>query len=75
MTASIIVTHYSKYSELLEGLEDQLILNNDKIIEDVGEVGKAEDEGDKEAGKGNDRAVDGGDQEDDEVGKAGDGGD
>ncbi len=74
-TGSVITIHYSKYGKLLEGLEDQLILDNDEIAGDTREAGKAEDEEDKEAGKGNDGAVDGGDQEDGEVGKAGDGGD
>ncbi len=51
------------------------MLDNDEIKGDVEEVGKAEDKGDKEVGKGNDGAADRGDQEDGEVGKAGDGGD
>ncbi len=40
-TGSIIVTHYGKYGELLEILEDQLMLDNDKIAGDVGDVGDA----------------------------------
>ncbi len=51
------------------------MLDNNKIAKDTKEAGKVEDEGDKEASKGNDGVVDGGDQEDGEIGKTGDGGD
>lgn len=57
-TGSVIATHYSKYSKILEGLKDQLMLDNDKIVGDAGDVRE------KKAGSDNKR----GDQEDAEVG-------
>ena len=106
-TRSVIATYYGKYGKLLEVLEDQLILDNDEIVGDVGDVKKvkdakdigkvknrrdggdtrdagkarnAKDVGDprdakdKEVGRGNDKAVNGGDQEnnDDKIGYGGD---
>ncbi len=72
-TGSVIATHYSKYGELLEGPEDQLILDNNDIAEDVGNAEKPENEEDKKTSKDNNRAVDGEDQKDSKVGKASDG--
>ncbi len=46
MTGSVITTHYGKNDELFEGLEDQLLLDNNEIAEDVGDAEKAEDKGD-----------------------------
>lgn len=51
------------------------MLNNDVIAWDVGDVGKAKDEGDKEVGKGNKGATAKRDQENGEVDQAGNGGD
>ncbi len=34
-TGSVIVIHYGKYDKLLEGSEDQLMFDNDKITEDI----------------------------------------
>ncbi len=67
MTGSAIATYYGKYGELLEGLEDQLMLDNDEIARDVG------DEGDARTAK---NAGDGGDTRDaGEAGNAEDAGD
>ncbi len=72
-TGSVIATYYGKYGELLEGLEDQLMLDNDKIARDRRDAGDARtaenagDEGDLgDAGE----AGNVGDAED--AGKAGD---
>lgn len=35
---SVIVLYYGQYGKLLEGLEDQLMLNNDEIAGDTGDV-------------------------------------
>ncbi len=35
---SVIAIHYGKYGELFEDLEDQLMLDNDEIIGDIGDV-------------------------------------
>lgn len=46
MTRSIIATYYGKYHELIEGLEDELIFDNDKIEgyeRDTGDIRKNED--------------------------------
>lgn len=45
-TRSVITTYYGKYSKLLEGLEDQLMLDHDGIAEDAEDVEKAKDVGD-----------------------------
>ena len=56
-TGSVIAIYYGKYGKLHEGLEDQLILDNDEIAGDVkdaekaegaGDIGKVEDRGDGE---------------------------
>lgn len=66
MIGSVIATHYGKYGKLLEGPEDQPILNNDEITGDVRDAKKAEDA--KDAGKVKDKG-DGGDTRD--AGEAG----
>ncbi len=48
-------------------------MDNDEIIRDGRDIRKAEDKGDKKAGKSNNRTADKGDQEDGEVGKIDDG--
>lgn len=47
ITGSIITTHYGKYGELLEGSEDQLILDNNEIARDIGDTKKTEDTRDR----------------------------
>lgn len=47
ITGSIIATYYGKYGELLEGPEDQLILDNDEKTRDIGDIRKTEDIGDR----------------------------
>lgn len=42
-TESIIVTHYGQFGELLEDLEAQFMLDNDKIAKNVGDIGTAKD--------------------------------
>lgn len=79
MTKSVIAIYYSKYGKLFEDLEDQLMLDNDKIVgntrttenvgdggdtRDVGKVRNFEDTGNKEASRGNK----GGEHKDVEVG-------
>ena len=82
ITRSVIVIHYGKYGKLLEGQEDQLILDNNKIAGDVEDVGIIEDI--KNAGKAEDakdaekveNVEDGGDTKDvREIGNVGDVGD
>lgn len=56
-TGSIITIYYNKYSELFKSLENQLILDNDEIAGDIGEVRKAKNKGDKKMNKDNDKVV------------------
>lgn len=94
-TKSVITIYYSKYGKLLKSLEDQLILDNNKIQKDVRNVGdikkakNTEDRGDtgdvrkikntgdiknavdirnKEVKRGNNRAANRVDQENNKVG-------
>lgn len=43
---SVIAKYYSEYDKMLEGLEDQLMLDNDEIAGDVGDTETAENAGD-----------------------------
>ncbi len=49
-TGSVIATHYGKYGKLLEGVKDQLLLDNDEIAgdaEDAGDARTAKNTGDR----------------------------
>lgn len=50
-TGSVIVTHYGKYNKLIIGPKDQFILDNDEIVEDVGNTDNIEKTEDARDGK------------------------